>query len=143
MNLKPLPYIIIYLTVKKTAIYCKTLYISMPLMLAKLAMRYHSLTFVVAKINVYCCACAVVCHVVSKVENGIPPCTAGCKKENSRPFCCEVVMTHVLVHLRKIGAWSKYERKSGENVANTIIMTLKCEPKWPSTRAYTETSPLL
>ena len=84
--------------------YCKTLKISVPLMLAKLAMRYHLLTFVVAKINVYCCACAVVCHVVSKVENGVLPCTAGCKKENSRPFCLQVVMTHVLVHLRKIGA---------------------------------------
>ena len=33
-------------------------------------------------------------------------------------------MTHVLVHLRKIGAWSKYGRKSGKNVANTIIMML-------------------
>ena len=29
--------------------YCKTLNISVPLMLAKLAMRYHSLTFMVAK----------------------------------------------------------------------------------------------
>ena len=100
--------------------------------LAKLAMRYHLLTFVVAKINVYCYACAVICHVMCKVENGVLPCTAGCKKENSRPFCCEVVMTHVLVHLRKIGAWSKYERKSSENVANTNIMTLMCEQKWPS-----------
>ena len=36
-------------------------------------MRYHSLTFVVAKINVSCYACAVVCHVVSKVENGVLP----------------------------------------------------------------------
>ena len=53
----------------------------MPLMLAKLAMRYHSLTFVVAKINVYCYACAVVCHVVSKVENGVLPVqAAGCRK---------------------------------------------------------------
>ena len=61
--------------------YCKTLNISVPLMLAKLAMRYNSLTFVVAKINVYCYACAVVCHVVSKVENGVrPPCAAGCRK---------------------------------------------------------------
>ena len=68
--------------------YCKTLNISVPLMLAKLAMRYHSLTFVDAKINVYRYACAVVCHVVSKVE---------------RPFCCQVVITHV-VHLREIGA---------------------------------------
>ena len=48
---------------------CKTLNISVPLMLAKLAM----LTFVDAKINVYRYACAVVCHVVSKVENGILP----------------------------------------------------------------------
>ena len=98
----------------------KPFYISVPLMLAKLAMRYHSLTlnFVVAKSNVYCYACAVVCHAVTKVENGVLPCTAGCKKEISRPFCCEVVMTHVLVHLRKIGAWSKYVR------ANTNIMTL-------------------
>ena len=81
-------------------------------MLAKLALRYHSLTFVVAKINVYCCTCAVVCHVVSKVENGVLLCTAGCKKENSRPFCCEVVMTHVLVHLQKIRA--KELRKCGK-----------------------------
>ena len=51
--------------------YCKTLNISVPLMLAKLAMRYHSLTFVDAKINVYRYACAVVCHVVSKAENGV------------------------------------------------------------------------
>ena len=42
-------------------------------MLAKLAMRYHSLTFVDAKINVYRYACAVVCHVVSKAENGVLP----------------------------------------------------------------------
>ena len=42
-------------------------------MLAKLAMQYHLLTFVDAKINVYCHACAVVCHVVSKVENGVLP----------------------------------------------------------------------
>ena len=42
-------------------------------MLAKLAMRYHSLTFVDAKINVYRYAYAVVCHVVSKVENGVLP----------------------------------------------------------------------
>ena len=55
------------------AIYCKTLNISVPLMLAKLAMRYHSLTFVDAKINVYRYACAVVCHVVSKAENGVLP----------------------------------------------------------------------
>ena len=40
-------------------------------MLAKLTMQYHSLTFVDAKINVYCYACAVVCHVVSNVENGV------------------------------------------------------------------------
>ena len=53
--------------------YCKTLNISVPLMLAKLAMRYHSLTFVDAKINVYRYACAVVCHVVSKAENGVLP----------------------------------------------------------------------
>ena len=53
--------------------YCKTLNISVPLMLAKLAMRYHSLTFVVAKINVYCYTCVVVCHVVSKVGNGVLP----------------------------------------------------------------------
>ena len=82
--------------------YCKTLNISMPLMLAKLTLRYQSLTFVVAKINVYCYACAVVCHGVSGKWR--PPCAAGCRKENSRPFCCQVVMTHVLVHLRKIGA---------------------------------------
>ena len=56
-----------------TCIYCKTLNISVPLMLAKLAMRYHSLTFVDAKINVYRYACAVVCHVVSKAENGVLP----------------------------------------------------------------------
>ena len=49
-------------------------------MLAKLAMRYHSLTFVDVKINVYRYACAVVCHVVSKAENGRPPCAAGCRK---------------------------------------------------------------
>ena len=54
-------------------IYCKTLNISVPLMLAKLAMRYHSLTFVDAKINVYRYACAVVCHVVSKAENVVLP----------------------------------------------------------------------
>ena len=50
-------------------VYCKTLNISVPLMLAKLAMRYHSLTFVDAKINVYRYACAVVCHVVSNALN--------------------------------------------------------------------------
>ena len=54
-------------------IYCKTLNISVPLMLAKLAMQYHSLTFVVAKIKVYCYACLVLCQVVSKLENGVLP----------------------------------------------------------------------
>ena len=52
-------------------------------MLAKLAMRYHSLTFVVAKINVYCYACAVVCHVVSKVENGVLPVQLVAGKQSS------------------------------------------------------------
>ena len=42
-------------------------------MLAKLAMQHHSLTFVDAKINVYRYACAVVCHVANKVENGVLP----------------------------------------------------------------------
>ena len=81
--------------------YCKTLNISVPLMLAKLAMRYHSLTFVDAKINVYRYACAVVCHVVSKVEMASSLCSW--LQENSCPFCCQVVITHV-VHLREIGA---------------------------------------
>ena len=53
--------------------YCKALNISVPLMLTKLAMQYHSLTFWLTKITVYCYACAVVCHVVSKVGNGILP----------------------------------------------------------------------
>ena len=52
-------------------------------MLAKLAMLYHSLTFVVAKINVYCYACAVVCHVVSKVENGVFPVQLVAGKQSS------------------------------------------------------------
>ena len=60
------PLVAAYKTSGLDSNYCKTLNISVPLMLAKLAMRYHSLTFVVAKINVYCYACAVVCHVVSK-----------------------------------------------------------------------------
>ena len=55
----------------------------MPLMLVKLAMRYHSLTFVIAKINVYCYACAVVCHVVSKVENGVLPVQLVAGKQSS------------------------------------------------------------
>ena len=52
-------------------------------MLAKLAMRYHSLTFVDAKINVYCYACAVVCHVVSNVENGVLPVQLVAGKQSS------------------------------------------------------------
>ena len=64
--------------------------------------------FVVAKINVYCYACAVVCRVVSKLENGII-------KENGHPFCCQVVMTHVLVHLRK----SEREASTGKGAAKT------------------------
>ena len=77
---------IIYFEITCFYNYCKTLNISVPLMLAKLAERYHSLTFVDAKINVYCYACAVVCHVVSKVENGVLPVqlvagkAAGCRK---------------------------------------------------------------
>ena len=63
--------------------YCKTPNISVPLMFAKLAMRDHSLTFVVAKINVYCCACEVVCHVVSKVENGVLPVQLVAGKQSS------------------------------------------------------------
>ena len=52
-------------------------------MLAKLAMRYHSLTFVDAKITVYCYACAVACHVVSKVENGVLPVQLVARKQSS------------------------------------------------------------
>ena len=52
-------------------------------MLVKLAMLYHSLTFVDAKINVYCYACAVVCHVVSKVENGVLPVQLVAGKQSS------------------------------------------------------------
>ena len=62
--------------------YCKTLNISVPLMLAKLVMRYHSLTFVDAKINVYCYACAVVCHIVNKVENGDLPMQLVARKQS-------------------------------------------------------------
>ena len=52
-------------------------------MLAKLAMRYHSLTFVDAKNNVYRYACAVACHVVSKVENGVLPVQLVAGKQSS------------------------------------------------------------
>ena len=52
-------------------------------MSAKLEMRYHSLTFVVAKINVYCYACAVVCHVVSIMENGVLPAQLVAGKQSS------------------------------------------------------------
>ena len=82
--------------------YCKTLNISVQLMLAKLAMRYHSLTFVVAKINVYCYACAVVCHVVSKVENGVLPVQLVAGKQSSLllPSCNDPCTSTS----RKIGA---------------------------------------
>ena len=69
--------------IRGNTVYCKTLNISVPLMLAKLAMPYHSLTFVDAKINVYCYACAVVCHVVSKVENGNIPVQLVAGKQSS------------------------------------------------------------
>ena len=52
-------------------------------MLAKLAMRYNSLTFVAAKINLYCYAYAVVCHDESKVENGVLPVQLVAGKQSS------------------------------------------------------------
>ena len=70
--------------------YCKALNISVPLMLAKLAMRYHLLTFVVAKINVYCYACAVVCHIVSKVENGVLPVQLVAERKTVVPFAAKL-----------------------------------------------------
>ena len=50
------------------------------------------------------------CHVVGGVENSVLLVQL-VAKENSCPLCCQVVMTHVLVHLRQIG----------ENVASTVI----------------------
>ena len=69
-------------------IYCKTLYISVPLMLAKLAMRYHSLTlnFVVAKSNVYYCACAVVCHAVTRSGKWRSPVYSWVQKGKQSPL---------------------------------------------------------
>ena len=37
------------------------------------AVSFANINFVDAKINVYRYACAVVCHVVSKVDNGVLP----------------------------------------------------------------------
>ena len=71
------------------SMYCKTLNISVPLMLAKLAMRYHSLTFVVAKINVYCYTCAVVCHVLSTVENCVLPVQLVAERKTVVPFAAK------------------------------------------------------
>ena len=59
-------------------------------MLVKLAMGYHSLTFVAAKINVYCYACAVVCHVVSKVENGVLPVQLVAERKTVVPFAAKL-----------------------------------------------------
>ena len=70
--------------------YCKNFNISAPLMLAKLAMGYHSLTFVAAKINVYCYTCAVVCHVVSKVENGVLPVQLVAERKTVVPFAAKL-----------------------------------------------------
>ena len=61
-----------------------------PLMLAKLALRYQSLTFVVAKIIVYCYACALVCHVVSKVENGVLPVQLVAERKTVVPFAAKL-----------------------------------------------------
>ena len=55
-------------------------------MLAKLALRYHSLTFVVAKINVYWYTWEVVCHVVGEVENGVLPVQLVAERKIVVPF---------------------------------------------------------
>ena len=59
-------------------------------MLAKLVLRYHSLTSVVAKINVYCYACAVVFHVVSQVENGVLPVQLVAERKIVVPFAAKL-----------------------------------------------------
>ena len=69
--------------------YCKTINNRAPLMLAKLAMQYNSLTFMVAKMFIYC-ACAVVCHVVSEVQNGVLPVQQVAERKTAVPFAAKL-----------------------------------------------------
>ena len=58
------------------------------------------------------------CHIVSEVENGVLPVQLVAERKTVVPFA---VMTHALVHLRKIVVWSKYGQGGGENVVSTVI----------------------
>ena len=84
---------------------------------------------------------AVLCQVVSKVENAVLPVQLVAGKQSFLlPPSCDNPCTSTSAENRSVEQVRAKER--GEDVANTIIMTLKYEPRSPSTRANTETNPL-